>query len=532
MAKRMSGGWRYRRVASQGYTGAVAPPAVGGGALLEGEANGFAADFLYATDASRVALKTGGSTVAYAVDAFYQQAGTSPKMVYDAAGVLGWSPHNYVLQSQTFDNASWNLQQAIIAANATAAPDGTTTADAFIPNSGVADCFVQGSMALTNGVVNTLSVYAKNGTLGNNWLHMFIFGSSEFDVWFNLATGVKGTSIGSPVSYTITSVGNGWYRITLTFAATAASGAVYIVPRPADGSQGTVVGDGTSPAFYLWGAQMNRGSTALAYLPTTTAARVGLALDYDPVTHAARGLLCEPQATNLILNNATFATQSVTVTATAYTLSIFGTGTITLTGTSTAGPLVGTGANNRVSLTFTPTAGSLTLTKSGTVTNAQLETGSVATSVIPTLASVTRAADQVSVTSASINYSATAGSWWVEHFVRSGQGWIIGQNTSSAPTWHADDAYFLSSGTNLSINGTGILNNVNKVIAAFQAGDRAITFNGFAPATDAGVATNLLNPASINFGSGTGGIPITGYIRKVRYLPRRPTNAELQTMTT
>jgi hypothetical protein len=155
------------------------------------------------------------------------------------------------------------------------------------------------------------------------------------------------------------------------------------------------------------------------------------------------------------------------------------------------------------------------------------------TSAIPTLAAtVTRAADSISVTAASINYSATVGSWWVEHFVRSGQGWIIGQNTSSAPIWHADDAYFLSSGTNLSINGTGILNNVNKVIAAFQAGDRAITFNGFAPATDAGVATNLLNPASINFGSGTGGIPITGYIRKVRYLPRRPTNAELQTMTT
>ena len=40
--------------------------------------------------------------------------------------------------------------------------------------------------------------------------------------------------------------------------------------------------------------------TPLPYLPTTTAARFGLALDHDPVTHAAKGLLCEPQATNLL----------------------------------------------------------------------------------------------------------------------------------------------------------------------------------------------------------------------------------------
>jgi hypothetical protein len=73
------------------------------------------------------------------------------------------------------------------------------------------------------------------------------------------------------------------------------------------------------------------------------------------------------------------ATQSVTVTAAAHTLSFTGTGTVTLTGASTAGPLVGTGAGNRVNLTFTPTAGSLTLTVVGSVTFAQLELGSTAT---------------------------------------------------------------------------------------------------------------------------------------------------------
>lgn len=82
---------------------------------------------------------------------------------------------------------------------------------------------------------------------------------------------------------------------------------------------------------------------------------------------------------NLLNATDTLSTQSVTVTAVAHTLAFTGTGTVTLSGVSTAGPLVGTGAGNRVTLTFTPTAGSLTLTVSGSVTLAQLELGSTAT---------------------------------------------------------------------------------------------------------------------------------------------------------
>jgi hypothetical protein len=75
---------------------------------------------------------------------------------------------------------------------------------------------------------------------------------------------------------------------------------------------------------------------------------------------------------NQLLATTTLATQNVTTVAASYTLSFTGTGTLTLSGTSTAGPLVGTGVGQRVSLTFTPTAGTLTLTVSGTVTDADL----------------------------------------------------------------------------------------------------------------------------------------------------------------
>ena len=79
---------------------------------------------------------------------------------------------------------------------------------------------------------------------------------------------------------------------------------------------------------------------------------------------------------NVLLDTETLATQSITSIAAQYTLSFTGTGSVTLSGTAT-GTLTGTGTG-RVSLTVTPTAGTLTLTVSGSVTKAQLELGAVA----------------------------------------------------------------------------------------------------------------------------------------------------------
>jgi hypothetical protein len=129
------------------------------------------------------------------------------------------------------------------------------------------------------------------------------------------------------------------------------------------------------------------GSTLLAFLANAPGIVPGV------------GYWSRAALTNLFLNNAVGATQSITTTAQAYTLSFFGTGTITLTGTSTSGPLVGTGANNRVALTFTPTAGTLTLTVSGSCTNVEMVAGSFAGPIIATTGSTAATgADNLRVT--------------------------------------------------------------------------------------------------------------------------------------
>ena len=218
--------------------------------------------------------------------------------------------------------------------------------------------------------------------------------------YVNLTTGAVGTTSGSP-TVAVASVGNGWYRVSVTASATGTSSSTTVYAATGDGTV-SYTGDGTS-GIYIFGAQLSDSASVDPYVyqpvaaPTSTA-YYGPRFDYDPVTLAPKGLLIEEQRSNLLLNSATLSTQVVTVAATAHTLSFYGTGTIVLSGAST-GTVVGTGTYPaRTTLTFTPTVGVLTLTVTGSVTMAQLEAGEFATSYIPTVASqVTRAADSASM---------------------------------------------------------------------------------------------------------------------------------------
>ena len=124
--------------------------------------------------------------------------------------------------------------------------------------------------------------------------------------------------------------------------------------------------------------------------------------------------LWEPQSTNLYLNSETLSTQTITTTANQYSVSFYGTGTITFSGTHT-GSLTGTGLNDRVTATFTATSGTLTSTISGTVTKAQIEQQSFATSYIPTSgSSVTRNQDLCTGSGSTSLIDSTEGTLYAE----------------------------------------------------------------------------------------------------------------------
>ena len=270
-------------------------------------------------------------------------------------------------------------------------------------------------------------------------------------------------------------------------------------------------------------------------------------IEYDPATGAVRGLLIEEARTNLLLNSDTLATQSVTVTAVPHTLSFYGTGTVTLSGASTAGPLVGTGASDRVSLTFTPSAASLTLTLSGSATRAQLEAGPYATSYIPTTsAAVTRAAD-VCITSV-LNpwFNEDEGTFFCEFWIP----WTyIAADTAARRLIQADDnggdahiAAYLGGGNIIaemyddgasvaSFNsGAFAPNTALRQAYAWNENGAAVAATGGYFGTDSSV-TLPSGVAILRLGShSAAGSEPNGYIRKVKFYPRRLSDNELRAL--
>lgn len=272
-----------------------------------------------------------------------------------------------------------------------------------------------------------------------------------------------------------------------------------------------------------------------------------LRIDHDPSTLECKGLLVEETRTNLFLNSkidgTSLSTQGVSVTAQAYTLSFYGTGTITLTGASTAGPLVGTGAYpNRVTLTFTPSAGTLTCTVSGTVQYAQIEAGSFATSFIPTAGStVTRTGDAITLAVSAFKFSTTAstllgtatfggtGSGGLTRIVQIDDGdetdRIILGVTSTLMRGLVVTASSSVFDTTQAVVSTG------NCAMGVEANNFAFSANGQAVSTDVSGALPT-GIATLRFGSLS--TSTTGAVRIARftYLARRASNTELVTLST
>jgi hypothetical protein len=281
-----------------------------------------------------------------------------------------------------------------------------------------------------------------------------------------------------------------------------------------------------------------------------TAAINGPRFDYDPSTLLPNGLLLEGARTNLLLNSllngTSLSTQSVTVTAVAHTLSFYGTGTVDLTGAFVS-TVVGTGAYpTRTTLTFTPTAGSLTLTVTGTVQFANLEVGPFASSFIPTAGTTaTRNADSAIVNS-STWYNLTEGTLYAEALCNA---------VASPPTLQYVATINDGTATNRiviarNLSATTMLSRVNAVAAGFPStavngvvSKSAIAYSSAATNTiavlngTAGVAVNTPSlPAAVTrlvLGAdevGTGA-QLFGWLRNVDYYPTRLSNATLQSIT-
>jgi hypothetical protein len=167
---------------------------------------------------------------------------------------------NLLVRTEEFDNAAWGKTNATVTANAAVAPDGVVTADKITETAATSIHQVSVSQTYVSGAAYTFSLYAKAAE--RNWIAINTHTGSDRLTYFDLSNGSIGT-VGSGSLAAITSVGDGWYRLTVAVTAGTASGFVSYRIASADGVA-SYTGDITK-GLLIWGAQLELGSTATAY---------------------------------------------------------------------------------------------------------------------------------------------------------------------------------------------------------------------------------------------------------------------------
>ena len=186
---------------------------------------------------------------------------------------------NLLTYSEDFSQSYWILTTASVSLSTTTSPDGLATSYKLIPDNGTG-----GNRSISkqfNGLSNnhTHTCFAKKGEY--NYLMLRMRNSPNVGVMFDLENGTF--NLNSPgasyVDSEIESIGNGWYKcsITLDPSQSVSVGQMYIsMSVGITGSEThSFNGDGTS-GIYIWGCGFEEGSYPTSYIPTdgTTVTRI------------------------------------------------------------------------------------------------------------------------------------------------------------------------------------------------------------------------------------------------------------------
>jgi len=172
-----------------------------------------------------------------------------------------------------FSQSAWAASNVTKQPNSGIAPDGSTTMCKIIETTANAVHEIRTpSMTTTSGAYYTFSVIAKAGERRYIRVGLTVtqFGASLYIV-VDLLNGSIVYIAGSPYSYGVRSLGNGFYLIYITHQASAsASGTQYIGTQP-DATTITYAGNGSS-GLYIWHPQIEAKPYATSFINGTRSA--------------------------------------------------------------------------------------------------------------------------------------------------------------------------------------------------------------------------------------------------------------------
>jgi hypothetical protein len=255
----------------------------------------------------------------------------------NSAGLVEVCPWNLCTYSE--DQTQWTSQnETTVTANSTTAPNGTLTADTVTPTA-VNDDHYRG-IGLSSQVGElTAFIYVKPN--GYNFFDWGIWNGSSYLVRATFDLVNLTYTFTNAGTATIESVGNGWLKCGISGSnASLSTIDLYYRVRPTGGAGG-FTGNGTSGAF-VWGAQLNIGSTAKPYFPTTDRLNVPR-LTYQNGGGGCPSLLLEKQSTNLALYSQALSTSPNIVDSSTVTANVY----ISPDGTQNAMQFTETTANDR-----------------------------------------------------------------------------------------------------------------------------------------------------------------------------------------
>jgi hypothetical protein len=182
------------------------------------------------------------------------QATTASRPTYGIVPLGG--RRNLLTRTEEFNDSYWTKSNSAITANA----DGV--ADLVYPLTSGTLRGVERSLGAVSSAAHTISIEAKAS--GLNFLYLY-GAQGNVVAYFNLSTGAVGT-VGSGLTATITNVGGGYYRCTVTQTVTN----LFIYAGGCDANGSTQATASGTNGIIIRNIQLELGSTATAYQRVTT----------------------------------------------------------------------------------------------------------------------------------------------------------------------------------------------------------------------------------------------------------------------